>query len=547
MESIVLYWTCAACLLAAVVLRSSRKPAPPLSYQDANQNDATRKERTTSAESVRLIQALKAELPEVVLLPQHDEFPAAANLYWAQQECEAVPSCVVRPRNAEELSSAVQVLKSEYDIRQRDQDFRAAGVFAIRSGGHGGPSGASSLRDGVVIDMSKVSDVRLSADKKTATIGSGARWGEVYEALAADGVCVVGGRNPHVGVGGLTLGGGLSFYSPHFGMVCNNIDSYEVVLASGKIVQASATENADLWRALKGGSNNFGIVTRLTARTFPAIRLWGGYMYMPYFEHKRVMAAFHETLKKGEEGGSGTIYDPNAGALLCCFTYYHPLRLKLLPTNLMYTGDVEQLGNKWPDALAQSPWSRLWRFWSTCSTRTLRSATEELDAMSPSGLRQGTATTTILNDPATLAATHAAWHEAISGIEARNVKGASWTLVLQPMLPLWARKGDPDPLGLDKGTSAPLVNVSFSVNWGRKQDDEYMQAAIRRAIEAIEVFAAEHDTGHPYKYLNYAASWQKIFEGYGEENHEFLKDVSRRHDPEGLFQRGCTGGFKLGM
>lgn len=546
MESIVIYWTLVALLLAAVIVRSTRRPASP-PYEDATQSDATRKERANSAESIRLIQSLKAELPGSVLLPEHDDFPAVASLYWAQQECEALPSCVLRPRTAEELSSAVKILKSEYDARRSQADYRATGVFAIRSGGHAVPSGAASLRDGVVLDLSNFSEIYLSEDRKTATIGTGARWGEVYETLAVDGVCVVGGRDRHVGVGGLTLGGGLSFYSSHYGMVCNNIDTYEVVLASGDIIQASQTEHVALWRALKGGSNNFGIVTRFTARTFPAARLWGGYLYMPYFEHRRVLAAFHDTLKMGEDGGCGTVYDANAGALLCCFTYYHPLRLKLLLANMMYTGDVEPLGSNWPEIWAQSPWSRLWRLWSTCSTRTLVSATEELNAMAPMGFRQGTATTTILNDPATLAAAHVAWHDAISGIRKRNVKGASWTLVLQPMLPLWARKGDPNPLGLDKGTSAPLVNISLSVNWAKKRDDEYMQATIRRSMEAMEAFASTHGTEHPYKYLNYAASWQKIFEGYGKENHEFLKDVSGRYDHDGLFQRGCTGGFKLGM
>ncbi|PQE13564.1 FAD binding domain-containing protein [Rutstroemia sp. NJR-2017a BVV2] len=69
----------------------------------------------------------------------------------------------------------------------------------------------------------------------------------------------------------------------------------------------------------------------------------------------------------------------------------------------------------------------------------------------------------------------------------------------------------------------------------------------RKAVEEIEAVAAKNGTGNRYRYLNYCAKWQKPFEGYGEENWRFLKDTSRKYDPEGLFQRGCMGGFKLGV
>ena len=125
------------------------------------------------------------------------------------------------------------------------------------------------------------------------------------------------------------------------------------------------------------------------------------------------------------------------------------------------------------------------------------------------------------------------------------VKGLLWTLVLQPLLPNWARKGDTNPLGLNDGTREPLVVVSFTVNWDERRDDELVQTTIRHAIEQIDAAAAANKTGHRYRYLNYCAEWQKPFEGYGEGNWRFLQRVSRRYDPEGLFQRGCVGGFKL--
>lgn len=73
-----------------------------------------------------------------------------------------------------------------------------------------------------------------------------------------------------------------------------------------------------------------------------------------------------------------------------------------------------------------------------------------------------------------------------------------------------------------------------------------VRSITREAIEQIDAFALEHGTGHRYRYLNYCAAWQNPFEGYGEENLKFLRSVSKEVDPEGLFQRGCGGGFKLG-
>lgn len=109
------------------------------------------------------------------------------------------------------------------------------------------------------------------------------------------------------------------------------------------------------------------------------------------------------------------------------------------------------------------------------------------------------------------------------------------------------RKGNANPLGLDNGTREPLVIVSFTVNWAESRDDDFVKTTTRRAVEQIDAVAAINKMGHPYRYLNYCAEWQKPFEGYGAENWRFLQGVSRRYDPEGLFQKGCIGGFISSM
>lgn len=170
-----------------------------------------------------------------------------------------------------------------------------------------------------------------------------------------------------------------------------------------------------------------------------------------------------------------------------------------------------------------------------------------MNALNPPGRRQVFATTTIQNDLATITAAHAAYSDAIASLRPANIKGLVWTIVLQPLLPEWARKGDTNPLGLDNGSHDPLVIVSFTVNWDERRDDDFVKTTTRRTVEQIDAAAAAKQTGHRYRYLNYCAEWQRPFAGYGEENWRFLQEVSGKYDPEGLFQRGCAGGFKLGM
>jgi FAD/FMN-containing dehydrogenase len=86
---------------------------------------------------------------------------------------------------------------------------------------------------------------------------------------------VAEGRGSTVGVGGFLLGGGIRHYAPRVGLLCDNVVNFEVVLGDGSFVNANKNENADLFTALKGVSNNFGILTRYDMETFDSQDLWG--------------------------------------------------------------------------------------------------------------------------------------------------------------------------------------------------------------------------------------------------------------------------------
>jgi FAD/FMN-containing dehydrogenase len=503
---------------------------------------------TFSKPALKLKARLAKELPgRVVGTEDVYVFKRLVNTHWAQQECEAAPACIVQPHNAHEVSRTLKTLKAEFDRRLISSGDLKSGrdpLFAIRSGGHSPVAGAASIRGGVLIDMSHLNEIIPSQDSTSVMVGAGCKWKHVSEVLGQQGLAVVGARNSAVGVGGATLGGGLSFFSPRFGFVCSNVIEYEIVLADGTITTASETVNRDLWRALKGGANNFGVITRFTLRSFPSGSVWSGFLYMPSSQAEKVLVGFNEFLDRIISNDNGKTYDEHAAGPLACFTYLQRLGIQAVAVNLVHTQPPSD-AKKWPPSWQASRFSSLWRFWSTCRVRSLTSATDEMNALNPPGRRQTWATTTIKNDPATLKAAHRAYREGIAAIRASNIKGMSWTLVLQPLLPDWARIGDPNPLGLDSCADEPLVVISFTVNWESSKDDARAEEITRAAVESIDRFAEQHGTGNKYRYTNYCGGWQKPFESYGEDNLNFLKETSRRYDPDGLFQWGCTGGFKL--
>lgn len=177
--------------------------------------------------------------------------------------------CVSEPEDADDVAAAVRIVRET-----RSQ-------YAVRGGGHMPVPRAAATEDGVLISMSKLNSVSLSDDSNIAHIGSGLVWYDVYDELAQFNRTVAGGRFGPVGVGGLLVGGGISYFGSKVGWCANNVVNYEVVLADGSIVNANASSHADLSWALKGGSQNFGIVTRYDMKTFDIEDIWGGTITYP--------------------------------------------------------------------------------------------------------------------------------------------------------------------------------------------------------------------------------------------------------------------------
>jgi hypothetical protein len=138
---------------------------------------------------------------------------------------------------------------------------------AVKGGGHS-TAGTSSSDGGLVIDLSRLKEVTVDTARKSITAQGGATWKEVDEAGAIHGLAAVGGTVNHTGVGGLTLGGGYGWLSGQYGLTIDNLLSATVVLADGRIVTASATENIDLFWGLRGAGYNFGVVVDFTYQAY---------------------------------------------------------------------------------------------------------------------------------------------------------------------------------------------------------------------------------------------------------------------------------------
>jgi FAD/FMN-containing dehydrogenase len=153
---------------------------------------------------------------------------------------------------------------------------RAQGLeIAVRGGGHN-PAGHCAVDDGLVIDLSRMRDVRVDPKKRIAISQGGATWLDFDAATQAHGLVTPGGVVGSTGVTGLTLGGGIGHLTAQYGLTCDNLIAAELVTPAGEIVRASEDQNPELLWGLRGGGGNFGVLAQAEFRLHPLERVVGG-------------------------------------------------------------------------------------------------------------------------------------------------------------------------------------------------------------------------------------------------------------------------------
>jgi FAD/FMN-containing dehydrogenase len=178
------------------------------------------------------------------------------------------PSAIVRVANVEDVRRVIAMARDEgYEI-------------AIRSGGHS-IVGHSTTDGGLVIDLRDMASIDIDSEARTAWVETGATALQVTEALSKHGLALGFGDSGSVGVGGITLGGGIGFLVRKFGMTIDSLLAADVVTADGRLRRVDAEHEPDLFWAIRGGGGNFGVVTRLKFRVHPLPHFTGGILVLP--------------------------------------------------------------------------------------------------------------------------------------------------------------------------------------------------------------------------------------------------------------------------
>ncbi len=152
--------------------------------------------------------------------------------------------------------------------------------IAVRSGGHSG-AGHSTIDGGIVIDLRDMKALEIDAEGRTAWAETGLTAGEVTTALAEHGLAVGFGDTGSVGIGGITLGGGVGYLVRKHGLTIDSLLAAEIVTADGELLRVDATSHPDLFWAIRGGGGNFGVVTRFQYRLVDLPSFVGGMLVLP--------------------------------------------------------------------------------------------------------------------------------------------------------------------------------------------------------------------------------------------------------------------------
>lgn len=377
-----------------------------------------------------------------------------------------------------------------------------------------------------------MTDVTFDPSTALASVQPGPGWVDVFAALQPYGVAVTGARDGDVGVGGFLTGGGNAYLTGRNGFGCDSVANFEVVLADGRIVDANKTQNADLFKALKGGWANFGIVTRFDLETTPSQLVWSAMRI-----HSRSAA---DQAATGIFNFTNRNYERRGAAHLVLHVYNTVVEQDIS----IMTVTVDTDGKEKPlifDEILRIP------------AHTELSGFNSLYEMAKQGIdpthdRVHWFTLTFKNDVDIVKKTMCLHEKMIAELtSAIGATAFSSRDVLQPVPSFFgeigAQKGG-NVLGLDKVKDNAILWLA-TVAYKHAADDQVAHEKLEAYKTALEEYARKKDADVAWRYINYCDKTQNFLKSYGQDNIDFMKQVAAKFDPEGVFQKHMPGSFKI--
>lgn len=464
--------------------------------------------------------ALAKELDGQVWTPDQQRYTTRLGQYYSANAAQA-PWCMVFPESAEDVAKVVKVLEKNKC------------PFGMRSGAHSAFKGSNGIKDGVTVDFGYMNATTYDESTQVASIGPGSDWGKAYKALAPYNVVAVGGRADVVGVGGFTTGGGYSFHTGVRGFACDNVVNFEVVTGDGKIVNANKDENSDLWRALKGGSGNFGFVTRIDTEVFPSSQIYASLNLVPFEQKAAVRQVYFDFVNNQDE-------DPASQIIVASNYASGEYGCGVILSNI----DANENTPSFDDA------KELPTIQSIPATGPAHEVVPIFTGPTPLGLFANWQTGMVDHKLDIMEAIDDIMVEHIEKMRAVVADDAfemifQWQPVSPGNVRVMNERGG-NVLGLEAVVAdgpTLMYNIVFTVNTAENQDIVLPIAFEMNA--AIQAKADELGRNKHWQFLNYAHGSQDPLSHYGAENIAFMKDVSRKYDGKSVFQNLRQTGFKI--
>ncbi|MBI3167389.1 MAG: FAD-binding oxidoreductase [Chloroflexi bacterium] len=228
----------------------------------------TTKKRTTSPKTIATptILELRALFNGKVIAPDDPRYEGARAVFYGG--INRKPFAIVRVADAGDVSRLVSLA--------RDFGFE----LAVRSGGHS-TAGHSTSEGGIVLDLSDMKKLEINHEEQTAWVEAGMTAGEYTMAVGEHGFVTGFGDTGTVGLGGLTLGGGVGFLVRKYGLTIDNLLAAEIVTADGQLLHVDDRSHPDLFWAIRGGGGNFGVTTRFKFKLHKLEKVYGGMLFLP--------------------------------------------------------------------------------------------------------------------------------------------------------------------------------------------------------------------------------------------------------------------------